>query len=272
MQKLNKKLGIIGVGNMGASILEGLLGKKLAQPSQLFLYDKIEEKAREAAQKYRTAFVPSNEGLVQKSEIILLAVKPQDLSETVRSFVSALTKKHILISILAGTPIAKIREIAGKSVQIVRAMPNLGAQVGHSMTVLAGDSKEALNTAQAIFDACGETVVLDEKYFDAVTAISGSGPAYFFLLMEFLTNEGKRYGLSDQDSQKLAIYTALGAGKLAWQAFEKGETAETLRKRVTSKGGTTEAALSLLFENHFPEIFEKAIKAAFDRGKELSKT
>ena len=265
--KIKEKIGVIGIGNMGAAILEGLFKKNLAAPSQVFVFDKISEKTEEFVKHWKTQRADSNAGLVKQVEIILLAVKPQDLSATAAEFEQALTKSHTLISILAGTPLVKIRQVAGSTVQLVRAMPNLGARVGEAVTALAGSSPESLGLAEKIFSGCGKTIRMDEKYFDLVTAVSGSGPAYFFFLMELLAAEGIRNGLSKKEAELLAVQTAVGAGLLAQAA---SESPEELRKKVTSKGGTTEAALKILLEKKFPEIFHDAIQAALNRGRELS--
>lgn len=265
---ISQKLGVIGVGNMGGAILEGLFAKKLISPRQVFVYDKIVEKAREFARKYSVQASDSNEGLVRQTEVVLLAVKPQDLAETASQFQGALTSKHLLISILAGTPIAKISQaLMGPGPKIVRAMPNLGAKVGEAVTAVTGSEPSHVKLAEQIFSGCGKTVVLEEKYFDLVTAVSGSGPAYFFFLMELLVKEAAAQGLSEAQARLLAVQTALGAGKLAAAA---AESPEELRKMVTSKGGTTEAALKVLFEAKVDESFRKAVRAAVERGRELS--
>lgn len=266
---ISQKLGVIGVGNMGGSILEGLFAKKLISPRQVFVYDKIVEKAKDFAKQYSVQASDSNEGLVRQTEVVLLAVKPQDLADTASQFRNVLTPEHLLISILAGTPLAKIRQaLLGSDPNIVRAMPNLGAKVGEAITAVTGSRAADVQLAEQIFSGCGKTVVLEEKYFDLVTAVSGSGPAYFFFLMELLMKEAVARGLTEAQARLLAVQTALGAGKLAAAA---AESPEELRKRVTSKGGTTEAALKVLFNEKADESFRKAVRAAVERGRELSR-
>ena len=266
--KIKEKIGVLGVGNMGAAILEGLFKKKLAEPSQVYVCDKIKEKAAQFAAQWKTEIVPYAASLVSETDIILLAVKPQDLQELGSGLKTNLNRKeHTVISILAGTPIAKVKEAADKKAHIVRAMPNLGAKVGEAITALASDNPTSLSLAEKIFSGCGKTVILDEKFFDLVTAISGSGPAYFFLLMELLAKEGEAQGLPEKVARELAVQTAVGAGLLAKQSeFSPAE----LRKQVTSKGGTTEAALQVFEEKGLHEIISSGIKAALQRGKELS--
>ena len=266
--KISQTLGLIGAGNMGTAILEGLLAKKLMTPGRVWVYDKLKEKAHEFAKAGRVHQARSNLELVQKSEIVLLAVKPQDLIETAREFKSALTKSHTLISILAGTPVRKIRDAVGEKPAVVRAMPNLGAKAGASMTAVTGDRPSALKLAEKIFSGCGKTMILEEKYFDLVTAVSGSGPAYFFYLTELLAEAAVRLGLSAEKADQLAVQTMLGAGLLA---SSSSQTPAGLRRMVTSKGGTTEAALKVFADKKLNEIMDQAVQAAEARGRELSR-
>ncbi len=267
MEMLKEKIGLIGVGNMGTAILEGLLRKEMILPSQIWIYDKIQEKVEDFARRWKVNTASSNSTLASGVDLILLAVKPQDLKATGDELRKA-RPFPIVLSILAGTPISKIHEHFGREVKAVRAMPNLGAKVGESVTAIAGSEAKPIALACQIFSACGKVLELDEKYFDLVTAVSGSGPAYFFYVMELLTKEGVRGGLPEEKAKLLAVQTALGAALLASQAKE---SPEELRKQVTSKGGTTEAALKILEAKNFSEIFHEAVEAARQRGKELSK-
>jgi pyrroline-5-carboxylate reductase len=252
---------------MGGAILAGLLRKKLVSPSQVTVYDKILPKARDAARRYRAKLGTGNQHVVERSDIVVLAVKPQDLFEAAAEFRAAFKPRHILITILAGTPIAKVKRAVGSKPRIVRAMPNLGAQVGEAVTALTGETS-SLRLAEAVFSGCGKTIRLPERYFDLVTAISGSGPAYFFLLMELLAKEAQGHGLSEKAARELAVQTAVGAGLLAKQSeFPPAE----LRKRVTSKGGTTEAALKVFEKEGLSEIVSRGLRAALRRGTELSR-
>lgn len=267
MTLLKEKIGLIGVGNMGTAILEGLLRKKMILPSQVWVYDKIQEKAEDFSRRWKVNKAVSNEALAGGVDLVLLAVKPQDLKVTADEIRNPSGRFPVVLSILAGTPIAKIRSCVGPTAKVVRAMPNLGAKAGQSVTVITGSEAEPLALANQIFSACGKVIELEEKYFDLVTAISGSGPAYFFYIMELLTQEGIRGGLPAEKAKLLAVQTALGAALLASGAEE---LPEELRKQVTSKGGTTEAALKIFEAKNLPDIFHEAIEAARKRGKELS--
>lgn len=265
--KISETIGLIGVGNMGTAILEGLFAKKIAAPSQVVVYDKIKEKVQEFSNQYGVLAASSNADLASRVEVLLLAIKPQDLAATSLEIKPALKASKILISILAGTPVRKIQEHLGTNLDIIRAMPNLGAKVGESLTALTGSGR-ALSIAEAVFSGCGKTIQLDEKYFDLITALSGSGPAYFFYLMELMAKEGCERGLSESQAKLVAVQTALGSALLAAQSLEDPAV---LRQRVTSKGGTTEAALKELVKA-LPQSFHDAIQAAYDRGRELGQS
>ncbi|MDP3921115.1 MAG: pyrroline-5-carboxylate reductase [Candidatus Omnitrophota bacterium] len=264
MIPLKQKIGLIGAGNMGTAICEALLKKGLLEPDQLWVYDKIADKSKDFAVHRRANAVETCREVAANADVILLAIKPQDLESAAADLKGELRDSHHVISILAGTRLDRLREVFGDGPQFVRAMPNLGAKVGEAVTALAGDS---LDIAEPIFRACGKTVRLDENHFDLVTALSGSGPAYFFLLMECLSKVGQDHGLAADVADLLAIQTAVGAGLVAQSAVEG--PAE-LRKRVTSKGGTTEAALKVLQAHGFDKAFSAAIEAAINRGRELS--
>jgi pyrroline-5-carboxylate reductase len=266
--KIKEKIGMVGVGNMGAAILEGLFRKEMANASQVWVCDKIQEKAAEFSKAWGTALAPTAAGLANNVDVIVLAIKPQDL-ESMGSELRPFLEKHVLITILAGTPIAKIKRVLGEKASFVRAMPNLGAKVGEAITALSGANPQSLGLAEKIFSGCGRTVLLEERHFDLVTAVSGSGPAYFFYIIELLAKFAEREGLNRKAAEQLAIQTAVGAGRLA-QTSEFSP--EELRKMVTSKGGTTEAALKVLEEKGFGDIFHEALQAALRRGRELSQS
>jgi pyrroline-5-carboxylate reductase len=269
MKRLNKKIGIIGCGYMGGAILAGLLKQGIARPSQVCVYDKIKDKPQAFRRRFGVREGRGNADVVSRVDILLLAVKPQDLFEAASEFRNAFSRRHLLITILAGTPIAKVRRAVGPDVQIIRAMPNLGAQVGEAMTALTGAGGKSMEYAEAVFSGCGKTIRLPERHLNLVTAVSGSGPAYFFLLMELLAKEAKTQGLSENVARTLAVQTALGAALLAANSeFPPDE----LRKQVTSKGGTTEAALKVFEKRKLSAIISAGVRAALKRGRELSRS
>ena len=263
---MKKKIGLIGVGNMGTAILDGVLEQKLLSPQQCFVFDKFEDKAKSYARKRKVKRATSLQDLAGKTDILLLAIKPQDLPALAEEIKPSLRARHAGMSILAGVTLKNLKKHFGR-MPWVRVMPNLGAQVGESMTALTGPKGSTLNLSNKIFSACGKTVVLKENFFDLVTAMSGSGPAYFFLLMELITEHGQKSGLKPEEAKLLAVQTALGASLLAaGSEFSPGE----LRSQVTSKGGTTAAALSVFQDQKIRQTVQKALRAAEKRGAQLS--
>ncbi len=272
MSKLKEKIGFIGCGNMGGAILEGLLKNRITKSSQIFVFDPYPKTLSRIRRQFHVRVCSSNQEVIQKSQIVILAIKPQELHGLANAFKLARAGQTV-ITILAGTPIQKIKKLIRSNVLIARAMPNLGAKVGASMTAVTGNA-HAVRKVETIFSGCGEVIRVSEKYMDLVTAVSGSGPAYFFLFMEILETFAKKYGISKKDARLLAVQTALGASKLADN--DKNQSLKMLRQRVTSKGGTTEAALTskfvrVSFEKLVPMIFENALKHAIKRAKELSR-
>lgn len=269
MKKLgNKKIGVIGVGNMGASILEGVLARRLTTPSRIWVYDKAVNKARSFARRHGVGLASSAVELLRKTDVVLLAMKPQDLEIFALKHRSSFKTGQGVISILAGMTTERMAKALGKKAVVVRAMPNLGAKAGQSMTVVCGKNKKVLSFAAALFAGCGEVVTLPEKTLDLVTALSGSGPAYFFYLMELLEDFGVKHGLSSKVARALAVQTGLGATLLAKRS---NVACAELRRMVTSKKGTTEAALKTLQREEFGKIFQQALVAAMNRSRELRK-
>jgi pyrroline-5-carboxylate reductase len=266
---IRQTIGLIGVGNMGAAIVGGLLKNKIVRPKQIRIYDKIPAKASAFAKRWGAGKTGSNAELIEKSRVVLIAVKPQDLPPLEIEARGKFGARHTVISVLAGTSVEKIRRVVGKRPKIVRAMPNLGALAGESVTALCGSGPKALVVADKIFRGCGTTVCLKEKFFDLVTAVSGSGPAYFFFLMELLWGECLARGLDQKQAEALVLQTALGAAKVArMSGLSPGE----LRRKVTSKGGTTEAAIGVMEGKRMRGIVREALRAAMKRGRELEKS
>ncbi len=262
-----RTFGVIGTGNMGSAIIKGVLSKHLIKPSQVLIYDVISGKSKKLARELKVRSARNLYEVIRNSDVILLAVKPQNLPETALQFKKAMVKNKQIISILAGVSIKTIKKNFGSNVRVVRAMPNLGAMVGHSMTAITGD-QSLIPFARKVFRSCGEVMLLNEKYFHAVTALSGSGPAYFFFLMELAMITALDMGFSRRDAVLLAKQTAKGAALLA--AFSELNP-EELRKQVTSKGGTTEAAMKVLKSKKWKNSFTLAIRAAMKRGEQLGK-
>jgi pyrroline-5-carboxylate reductase len=262
------RVGILGVGNMGGAILRGLVGGGHVPAARIVGsrpdYEVLEEMVKELG--FRAT--PDNKEVARHAEILVVALKPglvAPVLEEVRDDVGA----DLVMSVAAGVPTVRIEEVLGGTVPVVRAMPNTPALVGRGVTAYCAGSHagpEALELAAAVLKAVGEAVQVEEHLLDAVTATSGSGPAYFFHLVEALAEAGQRSGLPPELAAVLARETFVGAARLL---DESDVSATDLRIQVTSPGGTTEAALKVLGERAFRETVAEAVAAATRRGKEL---
>jgi len=267
MRKLKQKIGFLGCGNMGGAILGGLLRQKVCSSGNIIVFDVDRKKTNSLKKKWKVKTAGSPHQVFQLSDIIILAVKPQTFHSMKFNF---LFKDKLIISILAGTSSEAIKKKLGTK-NVIRVMPNLGAVVGEGITAIAKSSsvsRGAQSKVKQIFEACGETVLLPEKAFDVVTAISGSGPAYFFYLTELLIQNAVSRGIKKETAAKLSVKTLMGAASL----LKHGNLSpEEFRRRVTSKGGTTEAALKAWKKSKFEQLFKLGITAAVKRGKSLSR-
>jgi len=262
-------IGFIGAGNMAEALIKGIIEAKVCSPGDIVISDVRAERLKQLAGQYSVMTTDSNSKLVLQVDIVVLAVKPQNMADVLGEIKSQASDK-LFISIAAGVRTQKIADVLG-DVAIVRVMPNTPALVGQGASALFanGKAKDILAKAESIFAAVGQVVLVDdENQLDAVTAISGSGPAYFFLFMEELIKAATDLGLSEETAKKLALQTAKGAADLAVQS---DDNPSELRKKVTSPGGTTEAALKVFAENDLGKIVADAAKAADARSKELSK-
>lgn len=264
-------LALIGSGNMGRSLLAGLIQHGFPE-KQLWISDPDTEKLRTLQQQFNINTTTDNEQAVKEADVVILAVKPSIMPSVTKSIAPVVQiKKPCVISIAAGIPEKNLQSWLGGNIAIVRCMPNTPALIGKGASALyanhfVNDNDRKL--AESILRAVGITVWLEqEKDMDAVTALSGSGPAYFLLLIELLQNIGESFGLSPETARLLTLQTALGT---ACMAEESTESARQLREHVTSKGGTTEAAINVLEKEKIRDIFEKALQAACSRSKELA--
>lgn len=255
-------ISVIGAGNMGSSLIGGLI--KHGHPSiALFAADPSEDKLHALKQAFHIQTTTDNQVAAAKASVLLLAVKPASCREVAIALASHLTQKSLIISIVAGIREQSLQQWLGGEHAIVRAMPNTPALIGCGATGLFANSyvsTEQKSLAESILRAVGITVWLeDETLLDAVTALSGSGPAYFFHMMEALQKAGEELGLSAEIARLLTLQTALGAARMA---MESGTSLTMLRQHVTSPGGTTEKAISVLDEHQLHELYKKALKAA----------
>jgi len=258
---------LLGCGKMGSALLAGWLEAGLP-PGSIWVLEP------NPTEWLKGTGVHLNAGVPPAPAVALLAVKPQMMGAALPVLQALGNGRTLMVSIAAGTSIATFESVFGPRTPIVRTMPNTPAMVGRGITGICGNAHAGaagLALARALMQAVGEVVELDgEHQIDAVTAVSGSGPAYVFHLIEAMAAGGVAQGLAPDVAMKLARATVCGAGELAWRS---PETASQLRINVTSPGGTTAAALSVLMDETtgFPPLLEKAIKAAADRGRELGK-
>ena len=265
-------IGFIGAGNMAEALIKGIISAKLYTPENVFVSDIRAERLKLLAEQYGVIACEENGELAGKVQTVVLSIKPQKMSDALESIKDAISNEQLVISIAAGIKVANITAVLG-DIAIVRVMPNTPALIGEGAGALFGNelARPMLNKAVEILSAVGKAVIVDdEDLIDAVTAVSGSGPAYYFLLMEEMIRAGIRLGLSEEVAKDLVLQTAKGAGQLAVEADKNGESPEVLRQKVTSPGGTTEAALKVFKEGKISELVSAAISRAYERSRELS--
>ncbi len=270
MNRTRTSLGIIGVGAMGSCILGGVVKAKVFPPQDIYIYDIDKDKTSILQKKYKVNVSCDNIELTKKARVMLLSVKPKEMGKLLSDIKEHLLGEKIIISIAAGIPISFIEKTLGEKISVIRAMPNIACQVKEGMCVLSGGSyakKKDINLVQNIFAPLGEVWTVEEKYLDAVTALAGSGPAYFSVIIEALSDAGVKIGLPRENALFLATQTALGTAKMIKE--EKIHPA-ILKDRVSSPGGTTIAGLSELENGKVRASIIKAVGAAYKRAKEIS--
>lgn len=262
---MSYKLAIYGIGNMGKAILKALIDSKVFDPNQIVGVETNQERIKEVEDEVRGAYLTSDP---VDAQISILAVKPVDI----RNLASKITEKYypeIVVSIAAGVPIATLQQLMGDGCKIFRAMPNIAAKLKCSATALSVGStvnSTDIQEVSRILSAFGEVAVVNESLLDIVTAISGSGPAYFAYLAQAMFDVATKFGLDPQVSLSLIAQTMLGAAQL----IKAGNDPLNLIAQVSSPKGTTVAAINYLNEKNADEIIKKAVEAAYYRAKELA--
>jgi pyrroline-5-carboxylate reductase len=262
-------VGFIGAGNMGEALIKGLIEANLVPATSIHATDVRLERLKELDRQFGIQVSSDNADLVRHSDIVILAVKPQIMDSVLKEIAPAVTRKKLLISIAAGVSTAKIRTVLHKDARLIRVMPNTPALVLEGVTAIAkadGLEPDDLDTAGEIFSAVGRVVVLDETQMDAVTGLSGSGPAYVAIVIESLADGGVRMGLDRITAMTLATQTVLGAAKLL---LETGLHPGALKDMVSSPGGTSIAGIAALEEGGIRTTFIKAVERATERSREL---
>jgi len=265
--KLKKRIGIIGLGNMGSAILKGIIKKTIFPKTKITGFDKDIKKVK----KIRNMGIHismGNKELVNSSDIVIFAIKPQEVKEVLGEIHPFINKNKLIISILAGVKTLYIEKFAGKA-RVVRIMPNIAITIGEGVSAISKGkyaNSSDVKITEKIFSAMGKTFIVDESLMDLITAISGSGPAYFFEIVEYLCLAAKKLGLSENISRKLVIQTAKGAVEMLC----RNPDPSFLTASVTSKKGTTIKALSVIRKMGVKGILFKAISAAKKRAGQLS--
>lgn len=256
---------------MGEAILAAVLNRGLSTPQTIWASDAKDERRQYLQQTYQVSVTESNREAAAAGDIIILAIKPQNLPEVLPELSGRIKSGQLVLSIIAGARIDTLCKGLDHR-QIVRAMPNTPAQIGEGISVWTATTEvneTQKEQAKAILSTLGrEIFVADEGYLDMATAVSGSGPAYFFLFVECLVEAAVKIGLSQDTAQELVLQTMLGSGQLLQKS---GKSPAELRRMVTSPGGTTAAALQQFEKGHFSELVSQAVAAAYHRAKELGK-
>lgn len=266
----NYIVGIIGAGNMGEALIKGLLRSNLVRSYEILASCRTPKHVHNLEKRYGIHTTQKNLTITSATDTLILAVKPQDMKGVCREIRPSITKDHLIISIAAGIDMARLRDMLGRKPRLIRVMPNLPAVIDKGISAIYCTPKmpeRYRRFAHQIFQAVGETVdVADEGLMDVITGLSGTGPAYFFALMEALEEAGRKMGLPEKMSRLLTLQTAVGAAELASM---NGKSPADLREQVTSKRGTTWAAMKHLKQKHFWKTMEDAVRAATRRAHEL---
>lgn len=265
---LAQKLAFVGGGRMAEALIKGGLASKLYKAEQIHVVDPDTARLDHLKTQYGVQIGITNHEAVVSSDIVVLAVKPQVTAEVLKEIGDVLTKR-LVISVVAGVRLDRIIEACGPRARIIRAMPNTPAMVGEGMTALAigpGIEESEMRCARQIFESIGRVVRIDERFMDAVTGLSGSGPAYVFLMIEAMADGGVKMGLPRETANLLAAQTVLGAARMV---LETGDHPARLKDQVASPGGTTIAGLHRLEQGCLRGVLIDAVEAATRRSQEL---
>lgn len=265
-----KKIAIIGGGKMGSIIAQGIISKQIISGTAITVTDIDEERLKYLSSSLDLQVSAENKKTVKNADIIILAVKPQNMAQTLKEIASVINKSKLVISIAAGITTEFLESFLVKGIRVVRVMPNTPALLGTGATAVAkgaNSTADDINLTRAIFNSVGITVEVEEKLMDAVTGLSGSGPAYCFVIIEALSDAGVQMGLPRDLSLKLAAQTVLGSAMLCLQGDKHPAQ---LKDMVTSPAGTTAAGLKALEDGKIRATLMSAVEAATKRSKELA--
>ena len=266
----SKKIAIIGAGNMGEALLGGLLKAKLTKPENILAADIREERLNFIKQKWGVGTTPDNVKAVSFADIIVLCVKPQTIGHVLQEIRPAVKTEQLIISILAGITTATINHVLGKNNPIVRVMPNIPAVIDEGASGICTGTyakDEHKEIAVLMFESVGKVEIVYESQMDVITGLSGSGPAYIYMIIEALTDGGVMMGLPRDVATRLATQTVLGSAKLV---RETGIHPAVLKDQVTTAGGTTISAIKELETHGLRPMLIRAVEVATNKSRELS--
>lgn len=266
---LGKKIAVIGAGNMGEALIAGMLAAKAATPDDIHTTDVAAGRLDQLKTRYGVHVGTDNRAAAGWSNIVILAVEPQVMDHVLDDLKSVLTGAQLILSVAAGYPIARLTARLSPGVRVIRCMPNTPSVVQAGVSALAWGpqvTEEDERAARAVFESVGRVVAVEERLMDAATGLSGSGPAYVFLIIEALADGGVKMGLPREAALGLAAQTVFGAARMA---LETGEHPGRLRDKVTSPGGTTIAGLHELERGRLRASLMDAVEAATRRSREL---
>jgi len=265
-----KRLCFIGGGKMAEAMIKGILDKGITTHESIVVSEPLKDRRAFLSDRYKVKVFHDNPAAIERADIIVLAVKPQVIKDVLREISVMVTVEQLIISIAAGIPTSFIASYLGAEKHIIRAMPNTPAQIGQGAIAFCGGGSSTPKDIQVVkefFDSIGASVVIQESYMDAVTGLSGSGPAYIFLIIEALTDGGVKAGLPRDIAQSLVVQTIIGSARMV---LETGEHPGKLKDLVTSPGGTTITGLHVLEKKGMRAALINAVEAATERSRELS--
>jgi pyrroline-5-carboxylate reductase len=265
-----ERIGFIGAGRMGSALIRSILEKRVVSSENLWVCDKIPEKLSFFSQRGVNTSVKIKP-MIKRVNVIFIAVKPQDICKVLENLKNEIRSSQLIVSIVAGITTSFIRRELSAEIPVVRVMPNSPALIGEGISAISpskGTNIENIRIVKEILESAGEVIEVPEELQDAVTGLSGSGPAYIYTLLEGLIEGGIKAGLSKEVASRLAIQTTLGAAKMA---KESGISLDQLRRSVVSPGGTTSEGLKVLEKGGFKNCLAEAVIRGTERARELRK-
>lgn len=267
-----EKLGFIGGGNMAEALIKGIINANIFTPDNIYVSDINAERLKCLADTYCINTLEDNKELIAKADIVVFSVEPQQMADMLEGIKDVSRDDKLFITIAAGKQISFYKNILG-DIKLIRVMPNTPSLIACGVCGIYApeNANDKIDKVVKIFDSVGSAVILDsEDLIDAIIAASGSGPAYFFKLMEHMIEKAQQLGLDEKTASKVVINTAKGAALLADASFDSGLTPAMLREKIVSRGGTTEAALNTFKNGNLGPLVDDAMQNAYDRAKQLA--